>query len=261
MFLKPSNNGDSTSSFAIAEEVIGSLVCYLQFSTWHLKCTKLYREEANRAEDAMFVLCSGQDWEAVRVSLQIQMTWFYSRLNKPDSYSRPVWCTKKFSRALQQRWKLQLQLSCVPEAVLGLCTNSPDECDLAGACTRIQKDLGPLNKMLGVHTASWAPCSVTLVDDEIYPLLARGQEAESRMAACSLSCVQIFPLQSLTPVKGNEPDSSQAPSPLLCPRQSFPWHGASAWIAKQENSQVTSTPVLEASASSRQLFWSGWFMW
>lgn len=80
--------------------IIGSLVCYLQFSTWHLRCTKPYREEVNCAKDAMFVLCFGQDWEAVRVSLQIQMAWFYSWLNKPDSYSVPVWCMKKCLRAL-----------------------------------------------------------------------------------------------------------------------------------------------------------------
>lgn len=36
-----------------------------------------------------------------------------------------VW--RNFQGHFRQRWKLQLQLSCVPEAVLGLCTNSPDE--------------------------------------------------------------------------------------------------------------------------------------
>lgn len=132
------------------------------------------------------------------------------------------------------------------------------------AQTRSQKDLSPLNKMLSVHALLAAV--VTQVGDEIYPLLARGWEAESRMAASSFApIVQLFPLQPPTLVRRNQPDPSQPRVPALCCFEGKVFHDMvllhSEIAGKQGQSQVTSAPVLEASASSRQLFWSGWFMW
>lgn len=95
-----------------------------------------------------------------------------------------------------------------------------------------------MNKMASVHTADGASVHVKVTaaqaGDEIYPLPARGQEAESGMAASSLlpflRAEAVRPVSTLAPLQpparlpGNEPDPSQAPAraPCLFLGQNFP---------------------------------------
>lgn len=144
----------------------------------------------------------------------------------------------------QQRWKLQLQLFCEAEAVLGVCTNSPYELIWMWPGKNVTPEVKGSESFADLHESKAlseknAQCThcqlhslhvkVTAAEagDEIYPLLARGQKAESGMAASSLllfPCARavrrvsmLAPLQPLSLPTGNETDPSELlPVPCIC---------------------------------------------